>query len=164
MESVMRISNRTSKSAILLTPLVSIMLICTTFAQPAAQDEPTLYERLGGLSHISLFVSDFVDVFIQDPVIMSNPAVKERKTPDTAPYVKFQVTAMVCQVTGGPCQYTGLDMKSAHKGLNVSPGEWDRMAEIFAATLEKHRVDEGAAMELLGIMGTTRDDIVVSGN
>ncbi len=129
-----------------------------------AQEEKSLYERLGGLQGISLVVSDFVDDFIQDPVIMSNPRVKERKTLDTAPYVKYQVTTMVCQATGGPCQYTGLDMKAAHDGLRVSEREWDRMVEIFAATLQRHNVPERETQELFGLIAPTKDDIVVAGS
>ena len=155
---------RTTISALFLTPLICSLLICTSFSQNAAQDDVPLFDRLGGLDKISLVVNDFVDVFIQDPVIMSNPVVKERKTPDSAPYIKYQVTAMVCQVTGGPCQYTGLDMREAHKGLNVSEREWDRMVQLFVDTLEKHRVPGDASEELLSIMGTTKGDIVVSGN
>jgi hemoglobin len=151
--------------------LVSIAIIAGLTAHLFAfsgnmtdQEDKSLYERLGGLQGISLVVSDFVDVFIQDPVIMANPAVKDRKTPDTAPYVKYQVTTMVCQATGGPCEYTGLDMKEAHSGLNVSEKEWDRMVEIFAETLARHNVPERETQELFGILGPTRDDIVVTGN
>jgi hemoglobin len=127
-------------------------------------DEKSLYERLGELPAIALVVSDFVDVFIQDPLIMANPAVKARKTADTAPYIKYQVTALTCQLTGGPCQYTGLDMKGAHDGLNVSEREWDRMVELFVQTLNKHKVPEAEMQELLGLLGPAKGDIVVAGN
>ncbi len=154
-----------SYTAIILFLILSVHLAlsCTSFAQSdPQQEEKSLYERLGGLTAISLVVSDFVDVFIQDQLIMSNPAVKERKTPDAAPYVKYQITTLVCQETGGPCQYTGLDMREAHKGLNVSDAEWNRMVEIFAATLEKHNVPEKETQELFSILGPSKDDIVVT--
>jgi hemoglobin len=146
--------------------IVGILFFMTEEAsgQTGSSQEKSLYERLGGLQGISLVVSDFVDVFIKDPVIMSNPKVKERKTPDSAPYIKYQVTSMVCQATGGPCQYTGLDMREAHRGLNVSDREWDRMVEIFAATLKKYNVPERETQELFGLIAPTKPDIVVSGN
>lgn len=131
-------------------------------AQDAAAG-PSLYDRLGGLQGIALVVSDFVDDFIQDPVILANPAVRERKSPDAAPYIKFQVTALVCEAAGGPCAYTGLDMATAHEGLNVSAAEWDRMVEIFAATLAAHAVPEREQDELFALLGPNRDDIVVGG-
>jgi hemoglobin len=144
--------------------LLSVGMISNQSGSNEAKQEKSLYERLGGLPAIALVVSDFVDVFIQDEIIMSNPEVKDRKTPDAAPYIKYQVTALVCEATGGPCEYTGLDMKSAHEGLNVSEREWDRMVEIFAATLAQHNVPERETQELFGILGPTKGDIVVSGN
>jgi hemoglobin len=64
--------------------LVSIVIIAGLTAHGFAfsgnktdQEDKSLYERLGGLQGISLVVSDFVDVFIQDPVIMANPAVRQ---------------------------------------------------------------------------------------
>ena len=142
-----------------------ILLLVFVGAMPAhAQDNPggdTLYERLGGLPAISLVVSDFLDVFIADPVILANPAVRERKTPEQAPYIKFQVTTLVCELAGGPCQYTGLDLRTAHEGLNVSAEEWDRMVVIFAETLADHQVPEAEQEELFALVGPARDDIVV---
>jgi hemoglobin len=126
----------------------------------SAETEP-LFDRLGGLPAISLVVSDFVDVFIADPLIMANAAVRERKTPDAAPYIKYQVTSLVCQATGGPCEYIGADMRTAHAGLNVTAAEWDRMVELFSQTLERHRVPERETEELFAILGPTRDEIVM---
>jgi hemoglobin len=137
-----------------------VMLVASPAFAQSAEAEESLYDRLGGLQAIALVVSDFVDVFVADPLIMANPAVRERKTLDTAPYIKFQVTAMTCEATGGPCQYTGLNMADAHDGLGVTPEEWDRMVELFAQTLERHGVPERETQELFAVLGPARADIV----
>lgn len=142
--------------------LLSLWLASPGLAQ--TPEEPSLYDRLGGLPAIALVVSDFVDDFIADPVIMANPVVRERKTADSAPYVKYQVTTLVCEAAGGPCEYRGLDMKQAHDGLGVTAAEWDRMVEIFAATLAQHDVPEQETQELFALLGPSRDDIVVGSN
>lgn len=134
-----------------------------TVAQ-ATEEDPSLYERLGGLQAIALVVSDFVDDFVADPVIMANPVVRERKTADTAPYIKYQVTTLVCDASGGPCAYGGKDMATAHDGLGVTAAEWDRMVEIFAATLEQHGVPDQETQELFALLGPSRDEIVVGGD
>lgn len=149
----------------LIGALVALLVLAgPAVAQTATAEDPALYERLGELPAIALVISDFVDDFVADPVIMANPAVRERKTSDTAPYIKYQVTALVCQLSGGPCEYTGMDMDDAHAGLNVSAEEWDRMVEIFAATLEAHAVPEQETQELFALLGPTRDSIVVAEN
>ncbi|MGZ8459872.1 MAG: globin domain-containing protein [Candidatus Deferrimicrobiaceae bacterium] len=38
---------------------------------------------------------------------------------------------MVCQATGGPCQYHGRGMKESHAHLNITEREWDRMVTLF---------------------------------
>lgn len=145
-------------------PLRGGILSLVLLAAPgvATAEEVSLYERLGGLPAISLAVSLFVDDFVEDPMVMANPAVAERKSPEAAPYIKFQVTSLVCEMSGGPCQYTGLDMRQAHEGLGVSPQEWDRMAEIFVTTLDRLEVPDREQQELLEMLGGTRDDIVVA--
>lgn len=164
----MRLSNRAKglhrSRALILAIIPGLLLAAPAMAQQAQgeAEEPSLYERLGGLQAISLAVSDFMNAFMADPLIFSNPAVKERKTAEVAPLIQYQVTTMVCEATGGPCTYRGPDMKAAHDGLNVSAEEWDRMVEIFVATLEKLDVPERESEELLAILGSTRDDIVVA--
>ena len=149
--------------------LVTIFLflsLCGT--QSYGQDkepetQPTLYERLGGLPPISVVVSDLLDVVVPDPVLNENPAVDAARDRVPTPYLKYQVTAMVCQATGGPCQYTGRGMKAAHAHLNISGEEWNRFIELFKGVLAKHNVPESESGELLAIVASTRGDIVVSG-
>jgi hemoglobin len=140
--------------------LVLTLLAGTPVLAQDADQEPSLFDRLGGLQPISLLVDEFVDDFIADPVIMANPAVRERKSPENAPYLKYHLTTILCEATGGPCQYTGVDLRTAHEGLNVTAGEWDRMAEIFGQSLADHRVPEREQEEIFAILGPTRDDIV----
>ncbi|NVK44506.1 MAG: group 1 truncated hemoglobin [Oceanospirillaceae bacterium] len=142
-------------------------LLVTALALPAsgvtAQDEtkpPSLYDRLGGLAPITVVVSDFIDVLVPDEVLNANPAIDAARKAVPAPYLKYRVTSMVCQVTGGPCEYTGRDMKTAHAHLNITAAEWDRMVELFKQVLAKHQVPEAESGELLEIVGSTRGDIV----
>jgi hemoglobin len=166
-----RASLSPQREMIMMDPtIVRRALLCALVLVPAGNhpalaqadgERATLYERLGGLPAISLVISDFVDDFVADPLIMANPAVRERKTPDATPYIKYQVTTLLCEVTGGPCRYTGLGLREAHADLNVSPAEWDRMVEIFSATLDQHRLPPALQQEVFAILGPTRDDIVV---
>jgi hemoglobin len=158
MPSFTRSRITTFVGALLLLPFLAVPAV----AQSSAGDDASLYDRLGGLPAIALVVSDFMDDFMADPLVMANPAVRERKSPENGPYITFQVTTLVCQLTGGPCEYTGLGMGEAHAGLGVSAAEWDRMAEIFGRTLERHAVPEREQQELFALLGPARDDIVVA--
>ena len=128
----------------------------------AEQKQQSLYDRLGGLAPISVVVSDFIDVLVPDAVLNANPAIDAARKRVPAPYLKYQVTAMVCQATGGPCQYHGRPMKESHAHMNITEQEWDRMVTLFKGVLAKHKVPAKETQELLEIVGSTKADIVVS--
>jgi hemoglobin len=154
------IQPRRAGSLVVFPTLVLLGMAGPIHAQESAGEE-SLYDRLGGLRAISLVVSDFMTEFAADPLVLANPAVRERKSPENLPYINHQVTTLVCQVTGGPCVYTGMELGPAHAGLNVSQAEWDRMAEIFAGTLAKYGVPEREQEELFEILGASHGEIVV---
>lgn len=131
-------------------------------AQTAADQKQSLYDRLGGLAPISVVVSDFIDALVPDAILNANPAIDAARKRVPAPYLKYHVTAMVCQATGGPCQYHGRGMKESHAHLNITEREWDRMVILFKEVLAKHKVPAKETQELLEIVGSTKADIVVS--
>jgi len=128
----------------------------------AAQEQQSLYDRLGGLAPISVVVSDFLDALVPDAVLNANPAIAAARKRVPPPYLKYHVTAMVCQATGGPCQYHGRGMRESHAHLNITEREWDRMISLFKEVLATHKVPAKETQELLEIVGSTKADIVVS--
>ncbi len=134
----------------------------TTQQSTEQEEQESLYDRLGGLAPISVVVSDFIDALVPDEVLNANPAIDAARTSVPAPYLKYHVTALVCQATGGPCQYHGRGMKESHTHLNITEREWDRMVTIFKEVLAKHLVPSTETQELLDIVGSTKADIVVS--
>jgi hemoglobin len=121
---------------------------------------PSLYERVGGAYGIASVVDDFIERLFVNETLNANPAIKEARARVPKAGLKFHVTAMVCQVTGGPCRYTGRTMKEAHQHLNITPAEWDAMVVDFKATLDKFHVPPREQQELITIVGSTKDDIV----
>ena len=125
------------------------------------QEQKSLYDRLGGLAPISVVVNDFIDALVSDDVLNANPAIDAARKSVPGPYLKYHVTAMVCQATGGPCQYHGRGMKESHVHLKITEGDWDRMVTIFEEVLAKHKVPENESRELVEIVGSTKADIVI---
>lgn len=143
----------------LAAALVLVQPLAGAAPEPALAP-PSLYDRLGGLPAISVVVSDFIDALVPDAELNRNPAIATARARVPAPYLKFQVTAMVCQATGGPCQYPGRSMKEAHAHLHITAAEWDRMAAIFSQILDRYAVPAAERRELFEIIGSTRPDIV----
>ena len=129
-----------------------------TAASPAAK---SLYARLGGVYPISVVVDDFIERLFVNDTLNANPAIEEARRRVPKQGLKFHVTALVCQVTGGPCGYVGRDMKSAHAHLHITAKEWDAMLADFGKTLDKFAVPAAEQGELVAIVNGTKADIVV---
>lgn len=131
-------------------------------ATESETERVSLYERLGGLAPITVVVSDFIDVMVPDPLLNENPAINASRERVPAPYLKYHVTAMMCEATGGPCEYHGRGMEASHAHLNITEREWERMLNLFKGVLAEHQVPERETQELLEIVGSTKDDIVMA--
>ena len=156
----------TTRNASFLAAIAFAGMVATAsqaFAQDgAAAAQPSLYDRLGGLAPIAVVVSDFIDAIVPDSLLNQNPAIAAARERVPSEYLKYHVTAMVCKVTGGPCEYHGRGMKESHAHLNITEREWDRMVVIFKEVLAKHAVPEKETGELLSIVGSTKADIVTA--
>ncbi len=132
------------------------------FAQSAPAGEPSkpLFERLGGLKGITLVVDDFIDRLVRNATLNKNPEIDAGRKRSPAPYLKFHVSALVCEATGGPCKYTGKDMKSSHAHMNITEKEWDIMVGEFKKSLARFKVPVTEQQELFDIVGKTKGDIV----
>jgi len=130
-------------------------------AAPAKAAEKSLYDRLGGVYPISVVVDDFIDRLLVNDVLNANPAIAAARHRVPAAGLKFHVTSLVCAVTGGPCSYSGRDMKSSHAHLNISGREWQAMVADFRVTLDKFGVPAREQQELIAIVEGTRGDIVL---
>src|SRR5688500_1537455 len=116
-----------------LTKVVSLLAVCVAACTPSAEKTadsaamaaapavttPSLYDRLGGSAAISTVIDGLVANVAADTRINKR---FERIAGDTAALRGFKqkLVDQVCQATGGPCTYTGLDMKSAHQGMNLT--------------------------------------------
>ena len=139
-----------------------------TIEQPAEEAqaeetlEPSLYDRLGGVYAIASVVDDFIERLLVDDILNANPAIKEARDLVPKAGLKFRVTALVCQATGGPQSYTGRSMKESHQHLNITEEEWEAMKADFQETLDKFQVPEQEQNELLAIVESTKGEIVMS--
>jgi len=152
------------KSTGLLLLGLLLLFAQLTRAQEQKKEMPkerSLYDRLGGVYAIAVVVDDFLDRVVDDPVLNANPRIKEARDRVPKAGLKYRVTELVCQVTGGPCTYTGRSMKDSHAHLNITEKEWQALLHDFRQSLEKFKVPEKEQQELIAIVESTKKDIVV---
>ncbi len=116
--------------------------------------EASLYDRLGGKASITAVVDNFVGRVAADNRINGKFANAN------IPRLKMLLVEQICQASGGPCTYTGRDMKTAHAGMRITGEEFDALVGDLVATLNKFKVPEREKKELLGALGPMKKDIV----
>jgi len=151
-----------TKRSTLLVAVAVVLLTSWTSAIAQEIKEKSLYDRLGGVYAIASVVDDFIERLLVNDILNSNPAIKEARDRVPKAGLKYRVTELVCQVTGGPQKYTGRSMKDSHKHLNITEKEWDVMVADFKVTLNKFKVPTKEQEELIGIVATTKADIVMA--
>jgi hemoglobin len=149
------------KISVPLFALLWVMALNGTSSLAQKKAEPSLYERLGGVYNIATVVDDFIERLYVNGILNANPKIKEARDRVPKAGLKFRVTALVCQVTGGPEKYTGRTMKEAHKHLNITEKEWQAMLADFRKSLNHVKVPEREQKELIAIVESTKKDIVI---
>lgn len=153
-------------SSILVVSLFAALLLVSAVSAEEEKGESTpeksLYERLGGVNAISMVVDELIEALYVNEILNANPAIDKARLAVPRSAIKFKLTALICQVTGGPEVYTGRSMKDAHAHLNITEEHWTAMVADFKAVLDKFGVPEIEQNELFEIVGKTKGDIVMS--
>jgi hemoglobin len=123
-------------------------------AMKSVAPQKSLYDRLGGQPAITAVVDDFVANVAADSRINGFFARTD------IPRLKKNLSDQICAGTGGPCTYTGRDMRSAHKGMNITDAQFDALVEDLVKTLDKFKVPAKEKGELLAVLGPMKPQIV----
>jgi hemoglobin len=142
---------------------VAVFLLGALAVTAAAQNSMTagqemmqksLYERLGGIDAIKAVVNEFAGR------VLADTRINKKFAKTDAPRLTLHLVEQICAATGGPCEYTGRDMKSSHKNMKVTEGEFNALVEDLVGALDKFNVPEKEKNELLGILGPLKSQIV----
>jgi hemoglobin len=118
--------------------------------RPVSMDKASLYWRLGGKEAITAAVDQTIALSKADPRLAGRLSGACRD----------KLIDQLCSATGGPCTYTGRDMKSAHAGLGITAAEFGAVAENLSKVLDKFQVAPKEKNELLGMLAPMQADIV----
>ena len=133
--------------------------------------EQSLYDRLGGAFAIAAVIDHFSDALVQNPIVgqgSKNLALREWHTNNLGrlPGLKFMRTLWVCNVAGGPFQFTGtrpgstvLGLEEAHRELKISPDEFDEVAAELGRTLDSVKVPPREKDEVLAAFAAHKGEV-----
>jgi hemoglobin len=126
----------------------------TPTARPDARAPAGLYQALGEKAGISRLMDVFVERAVKDPRIGSH-------FKDTKPQaLKDSLTDQICHLSGGPCQYEGADMKSAHADMDITKAHFNALVEVLQAAMAAQGIPFAQQNRLLALLAPMHRDII----
>ena len=120
-----------------------------------AQQEITLYEKLGGETAITAVV----DYFYNELVLKDDKVKHYFSNTDMEKQIRHQ-TKFISFALGGPKQYTGKSMEKAHEGMDIQPDEFAAIAGHLSAALRHFSVEEAVIEKAISKVATLQDAVV----
>jgi hemoglobin len=119
-----------------------------------ARADKTLYESMGGEPALRSAVEHFADLVQTDDRI--NFTFAEA---DMSKFRKL-IFEQLCNLSGGPCKYTGRDMRTSHVKLNINNAEFNALAEDLYIALDRAGIPYRLQNKLMALLAPMQHDIV----
>jgi hemoglobin len=122
-------------------------------------EQKPLFERLGGSSGIERIVDEVASRHLQNPSIRARflPYLEQ---PGKLDELKLHLARFLELGSGGPPRYTGRDMKSAHRGMNISPAEYMAALDDIIDSLATVGIDERTRSDVLALAWSLKGEII----
>jgi hemoglobin len=119
--------------------------------------ETTLYERLGGYDAISAVANDLLGRLQADSQLAR---YWQHRGEDGIGREKQLLIDFLCSSAGGPLYYTGREMRTSHKGMQISEIDWSTFLGHLNATLDAFEVPRAERDDVIAFVQSTKPDIV----
>jgi hemoglobin len=134
--------------------LILTTLLVLSGALPAST---SLFERIGGAAKLHAVVEQFTVLIVADERI--NFAFADTDL------TKFKqlLYEQLCALAGGPCTYSGRDMRTAHAKLNINNAQFNALAEDLYAAFDHEHVPYRVQNQVMALLAPMEKDIVKPG-
>ena len=122
-------------------------------------EQQSLYERLGGTKGIHDLVDEIVEAHMSNPVIKAR-FLPYKDKPDQLNQIKKHVVDFFDAGSGGPAVYTGRDMPTTHRGMNINEAEYMATIDDILKVLTAHGIDEDTRKDVLAILYSLKEGIL----
>ncbi len=119
----------------------------------------TLFDRLGGRNGISKIVDDTVENHMNNTNVNAR-FLPFKDKPEQLATIKNHTVDFFQAGSGGPNNYTGKDMVTAHTGMNISPAEYMNVVDDIFMALDKNAIDEDTKKDVLSILWSLKGMII----
>ena len=132
--------------------LIAILLAAASLQVHAADD--SLYNELGGSAGIRRVVADLV------PALQADTRINATFDGVDMERLAAKLEEQFCEVSGGPCKYSGKDMQTIHEDLKLNHAHFNALVEDLQAAMEMNRVPSRVQNRLLARLAPMHRDVV----
>lgn len=119
-----------------------------------ARAEDSLFQDLGARPGLIALTDDLMTRLLEDPRM--RPFFQDV---DQAK-LKASLVEQFCEVSGGPCKYTGKDMKTAHAGQDVTRSNFNALVEVLQQSMDAQGIAFRVQNRLLARLAPMYRDVV----
>ena len=138
-------------NSVTLRCLSTLGLLC---AMGTAAASTTLYQRLGGQDAIQSIASTLIDRVTADQRLQRSFQGAK------IPRIKDKLAEQLCELTGGPCRYSGDPMPETHAGHHITEAEFYGMVDCLRVILKERHTHLADTNELLRLLAPMKREIV----
>jgi hemoglobin len=128
--------------------------LCLVASMSIAAERASLYQRLGGDPAMRSIASTLIDRISTDP--HTRHSFKGAKIAR----IKEKLAEQLCELSGGPCRYSGDSMRDSHAGHHITEAEFYATVEVLRSILHERGTGETEINELLRLLAPMKRDIV----
>jgi hemoglobin len=134
---------------------VAVAAAFVALAIPAAQAQSDeVYQQFGGKAGITAIITDAVASWQKDP------RIARYFVHANIAHLRYELIQQVCNLTNGPCTYTGKDMKAAHEHMQLTQASFNALDEDLNTAMDNHHVPLSAQNYLTGKLAPMEQPIV----
>ena len=132
--------------------LIAVLLAAASLQVQAADD--SLYTALGGSAGIRRVVADLV------PALQADARIRASFDGVDMERLASKLEEQFCEVSGGPCKYSGKDMKTIHEDLAVNRAQFTALVEDLQEAMRKNDVPSRTQNRLLARLAPMHREVV----
>lgn len=114
----------------------------------------SLYDELGGMPVIEKIVDNYIDEISYDRLLAPHFMDSNIER------VRSKLIEQICNLSNGPCQYTGDTMIEVHVSMQINEGEFTRSVELMINALTRAGVPYRTRNKLLAKLAPLRSEII----
>ena len=134
--------------------LSAMLLVLGITGCQTANTGSTLYEELGGMPVIEKITGNFIRE------IGYNEQIAQHFAETDLDRFYQKMVEHLCDISNGPCEYSGDSMVESHEGMNITEAEFNATVDLLINAMNRSGVPHRLQNRLLARLAPLREDII----